>query len=134
MAERHRRHASTSPGLHATQGRGQVLARALAAQWARLRRCALRFPALVAAAEAGPRYALRGGGKLAYAGAGSSGLMALADALELPGTFGIPPDRTPVLFAGGAAALLHMTGGSRMIRRWRRHDLADRGPGPRATR
>ena len=38
------------------------------------------------------------------------GLMALADALELPGTFGIPPDRTPMLFAGGAAALLHMTG------------------------
>ncbi len=32
---------------------------------------------------------LNSGGKLAYAAAGSSGLMALADALELPGTFGI---------------------------------------------
>lgn len=55
--------------------------------------------------------ALQTGHKLGYAGAGSAGLMALADALELAGTFGIPPDRTPVFFAGGAAALLHMTGG-----------------------
>lgn len=54
---------------------------------------------------------LRAEGRLGYAGAGSSGLMALADALELAGTFGIMPDRTPILFAGGAAALLHMTGG-----------------------
>ena len=48
---------------------------------------------------------LSGGGRLAYAAAGSSGLMALADALELPGTYGIPRDRIVVLFAGGAAAL-----------------------------
>lgn len=53
---------------------------------------------------------LRAGGKLGYAGAGSSGLMALADALELAGTFGIPPVATPVLFAGGTDALLHMVG------------------------
>jgi N-acetylmuramic acid 6-phosphate etherase len=37
--------------------------------------------------------------------------MALADCLELLGTFGIPADRTPMLFAGGADALLKMTGG-----------------------
>jgi len=37
--------------------------------------------------------------------------MALSDALELAGTFGIPPARTPVLFAGGVAALIHMQGG-----------------------
>jgi N-acetylmuramic acid 6-phosphate etherase len=36
--------------------------------------------------------------------------MALSDCLELAGTFGIPPQSTPMLFAGGAAALLHMTG------------------------
>ena len=48
---------------------------------------------------------------MGYAGAGSSGLMALADCLELAGTFGIPPTQTPMLFAGGTAALLHMTGG-----------------------
>ena len=66
-------------------------------------------PAIAAAAEAAAR-AIEGGGRLVYAGAGSSGLMALADALELPGTFGLAPDRAPVLFAGGAAALLSMTG------------------------
>ena len=67
------------------------------------------LPAIEAAAELAAA-ALRQGGRLGYAGAGSSGLMALADALELAGTFGIPPDRTPVLFAGGASALLHMRG------------------------
>ncbi len=53
---------------------------------------------------------LRAGGRLGYAGAGSSGLMALADCLELAGTFGIAPERTPMMFAGGADALLHMKG------------------------
>ena len=50
------------------------------------------------------------GGRLAYAAAGSSGLMALADALELPGTYGIPRDRILVLFAGGAEALNNLAG------------------------
>lgn len=53
---------------------------------------------------------LSSGGRLAYAAAGSSGLMALADALELPGTYGIPRERIIVLFAGGAAALQDMAG------------------------
>ena len=68
------------------------------------------LPDLARVAEAGAQ-ALRAGGKLAYAGAGSSGLMALADNLELAGTFGIPRAQTPMLFAGGAAALVSMTGG-----------------------
>lgn len=54
--------------------------------------------------------ALASGGRLAYAAAGSSGLMALADALELPGTYGIPRERILILFAGGAAALHDMAG------------------------
>ncbi|HEU0222350.1 MAG TPA: N-acetylmuramic acid 6-phosphate etherase [Paracoccaceae bacterium] len=69
------------------------------------------LPALAAAAEVAAA-ALRAGRRLAYAGAGSSGLMALADALELAGTFGIPPPQAPVLFAGGAAALLDHSGAS----------------------
>ena len=51
------------------------------------------------------------GGNLIYVGAGSSGLMALADGLELPGTFGIPKDRIHILFAGGIACLKDMKGG-----------------------
>lgn len=97
-----------SPGLH-SRGAEAALADLLAAQEAALRALEPVLPALAAVAEAGAEV-LRRGGRFGYAGAGSSGLMALADALELPGTFGIPPDRVPVLFAGGTAALLHMQG------------------------
>jgi N-acetylmuramic acid 6-phosphate etherase len=44
---------------------------------------------------------LKAGGRLVYAGAGSSGLMALADALEIPGTFGIPREQIVILLSGG---------------------------------
>jgi N-acetylmuramic acid 6-phosphate etherase len=98
-----------SSGLHLAPA-DQVLARALSAQQAALSPVEAALPALETAARAAAD-ALRSGGKLAYAGAGSSGLMALADCLELLGTFGIPVDRTPMLFAGGADALLKMTGG-----------------------
>ncbi|TKT74776.1 N-acetylmuramic acid 6-phosphate etherase [Aquamicrobium sp. LC103] len=53
---------------------------------------------------------LRSGNRVAYAAAGSSGLMALADALELPGTFGIPRDRIVVMLAGGTEALVNLAG------------------------
>ncbi len=52
------------------------------------------------------------GGRLVYVGAGSAGIVALADGLELPGTFGIARDRIVVLLAGGAESLVAMTGGS----------------------
>lgn len=51
---------------------------------------------------------LKNNGRLIYGGAGSSALMAMADALELPGTYGISPDRIAILMAGG------MPGGARM--------------------
>jgi N-acetylmuramic acid 6-phosphate etherase len=98
-----------SSGLHLAPV-AQVMARALSAQTDALAAVSPALPALEQAATRADQ-ALRAGGKLAYAGAGSSGLMALADCLELLGTFGIPPDRTPMLFAGGADALLKMTGG-----------------------
>lgn len=41
------------------------------------------------------------GGTLFYVAAGSSGLMALADASELPGTFGIPSHQIRICMAGG---------------------------------
>lgn len=55
--------------------------------------------------------ALLSGGRLVYVGAGSSGLMAMADALELPGTYGIARDRIVILLAGGAASLEDLAGG-----------------------
>lgn len=67
-------------------------------------------PAIAAAAQLAAD-CLQSGGKLIYAAAGSSGMMALADALELPGTYGVAPERIKVLLAGGIAALTHMVGG-----------------------
>ena len=56
--------------------------------------------------------AVTSGNKLVYAGAGSSGLMAMADALELPGTFSIPKSRIAILVAGGLSALTDLAGAS----------------------
>jgi len=97
-----------SAGLHAVPS-VEVGARILEAQGAAVQAVYPAIPAIAAVAEAGAA-ALRAGRRMVYTGAGSSGLMALADALELPGTFGIPPAQVPVLFAGGAAALLSMEG------------------------
>lgn len=103
--ETQHRHAK---GLHALPPQA-ILTRLLESQQEAAAAVAAALPAIEAAAQAAAG-ALKAGGKLGYAGAGSSGLMALADALELAGTFGIAADRTPALFAGGAAALLAMTG------------------------
>jgi len=76
--------------------------------------------AAVAVAEASPQIelaasavadSLGAGGNLAYVGAGSAGLMAMVDGLELTGTFGIPMNRIRILFAGGQACLSELKGG-----------------------
>jgi N-acetylmuramic acid 6-phosphate etherase len=46
---------------------------------------------------------MRCGGRLVFAGAGTSGRIALTEAAELPGTFGLPDGRVVVRVAGGAA-------------------------------
>ncbi len=53
---------------------------------------------------------IRAGGHIVYVAAGSSALMALADGLELPGTFGIPVEKIRIVMAGGRESLIHMTG------------------------
>ena len=68
------------------------------------------IPAIAVAAELIAKQ-LKSGGRLAYAAAGSSGLMAVADALELPGTFGIARDRIAILIAGGDDAFRTLAGG-----------------------
>ncbi len=57
--------------------------------------------ALVDAVEA----ALRGGGRLIYAGAGTSGRLGVLDASECPPTFGTDPAQVVGLLAGGDRAL-----------------------------
>src|SRR6478672_690333 len=44
------------------------------------------------------------GGRLVYAGAGTSGRIAMLDASELPPTYGIDPSMVRVLMAGGDRA------------------------------
>ena len=77
-----------APGIQALPD-AEVLARLLDAQRHAAAAVAPAIPALEAAAAAAAE-ALAAGHRLAYAGAGSAGLMALSDALELFGTFGIP--------------------------------------------
>jgi N-acetylmuramic acid 6-phosphate etherase len=48
---------------------------------------------------------LERGGRLVYVGAGSSGRLALVDAVECGPTFGVPPEQVIALVAGGATAL-----------------------------
>jgi N-acetylmuramic acid 6-phosphate etherase len=69
-------------------------------------------------------------GRLIYAAAGSSGLMAMADALELPGTFGIARDRIKILIAGGMSALTALEGGPEDDVEAAKADLLGTGVGP----
>ena len=62
------------------------------------------LPALARAAEA-VASRLRNGGKLYYAGAGTSIRIAVQDGTELPATFGIPEDQLRYLIAGGKDAI-----------------------------
>jgi N-acetylmuramic acid 6-phosphate etherase len=54
--------------------------------------------------------ALRASGRLIYAGAGSSALMANADGMELHGTYGVDPSRIVLLMAGGLPQDARMPG------------------------
>ena len=62
----------------------------------------------VALAEA----TFRGGGRLFYAGAGTSGRLGVLDASECPPTFGVPFDMVQGIIAGGPAALLRAQEGA----------------------
>src|SRR5215831_4547298 len=52
----------------------------------------------------------RGGGRLIYAGAGSSGLAAAEVAAELPGTFGLDASRIAIILSGGTAEPFRIDG------------------------
>ncbi|MCX6875852.1 MAG: N-acetylmuramic acid 6-phosphate etherase [Verrucomicrobia bacterium] len=49
--------------------------------------------------------AWRGGGRLIYVGAGTSGRLGALDAYECPPTFSVPPEMTQAIVAGGEQAL-----------------------------
>src|SRR4051794_6509414 len=54
----------------------------------------------------------RGGGRLIYVGAGTSGRLGVLDASECPPTFSTPPEMVVGLIAGGPAALTRAVEGA----------------------
>lgn len=57
-------------------------------------------------------YAFRHGGRLFYAGAGTSGRLGILDASECPPTFGTPPEMVQGLIAGGLPAVFQAQEGA----------------------
>lgn len=90
---------------------GDILDAMVEGQFAAVAAVHAARPALEAAALAiEPR--LRDGGRLAYAGAGTSGRLAVQDGAELMPTFSWPEDRLLLLIAGGSEALLRSVEGA----------------------
>ncbi len=81
----------------------EILEALLERQFSALAAVRAALPAIEAAALAA-QDRLEKGGRLAYAGAGTSGRLALLDAVELYPTFGWPKERTLVFLAGGERA------------------------------
>ena len=82
----------------------------LAESQAEAARTARSAASAVSAAARAMANTIRTGGVLRYAAAGSSGLMAAADALELGGTFSIPPSQVRIHMAGGQPIGVEMPG------------------------
>ena len=70
---------------------------------------------------------LRGGGRLFYVGAGTSGRLGILDAVECVPTFGTSPEQVQGLLAGGQEAFFHAVEGAEDSEETGRHDLRRRG-------
>ncbi len=68
---------------------------------------------------------LRRGGRLFYAGAGTSGRLGVLDAAECPPTYGVSPDLVVGLIAGGPSAFLKAVEGAEDNPALGRQDLMD---------
>ena len=93
------------------------------------------LPAIAAAAEEAAER-LRRGGRLVYAGAGTSGRIGVQDGAELPPTFDWPDDRVAFAIAGGKGAILQAVENAEDSRAEgaRRHGRARRRAGRRGDR
>ncbi len=100
----------------------------LEGQMAAIASLASQTAAIAAAAEAAAAR-LAAGGRLIYAGAGTSGRVAVQDGVELGPTFGWPADRLVYVLAGGMAALAHSAEGAEDDGDAARAALADAGVG-----
>jgi N-acetylmuramic acid 6-phosphate etherase len=99
-----------SAGLESrsTASQVQLLLADQAAAIAAARACSAQLERLI---EEGVRR-LSSGGRLIYAGAGTSGRLGVLDASECPPTFGAEPDQVQACIAGGELALRHASEGA----------------------
>ncbi|MDR7269844.1 N-acetylmuramic acid 6-phosphate etherase [Pelomonas saccharophila] len=87
------------------------------------------MPQLAAAVDAAlPR--IRAGGRLLYAGAGTSGRLGVLDSVELYPTFSWPRERAVAVIAGGQGAMFVAVEGAEDDRAQGAADLAALNPGP----
>lgn len=84
-----------------TWGTSEVLETLWSGQSRAVAACLPSLPALSGAVDAAVERLAPGEGRLIYTGAGSAGMLAAVDALELAGTFGWPQRRLAILLAGG---------------------------------
>jgi N-acetylmuramic acid 6-phosphate etherase len=75
--------------------------------------------------------ALRGGGRLVYVGAGTSGRLAALDAVECPPTFGTDPDQVQAVLAGGPGTLTDAVEGAEDDERAGEREIDARAVGPK---
>lgn len=86
-----------------------ILEALLEGQQRALRSVAAAIPALSLAARAAAAK-LSTGGRLIYVAAGSPALMSMADALEIPQTYGVPHDRIVLVLADGEGIARRLNG------------------------
>jgi N-acetylmuramic acid 6-phosphate etherase len=100
------------PAAHGIDQRStpDALALLLAGQQRALRAVDAALPALAQAVDLAVARLARGG-RLVYLAAGSPALIALADALEIPQTYGEPPERFLAILAGGRGIVDDFAGG-----------------------
>jgi N-acetylmuramic acid 6-phosphate etherase len=84
-----------------------------------------KIPAIARAVDAIVK-GMRNGGRLIYAGAGSSGRMAVLDAAECPPTFGVSPKVVQALIAGGRRAVTRSVEGAEDSIRNAERDLREK--------
>jgi N-acetylmuramic acid 6-phosphate etherase len=108
---------------------GEVLATMWEGQLAAVAAVHAVLPAIESAVDAAlPR--LENGGRLVYAGAGTSGRIGVQDGAELPPTFDWPRDKLVLLMAGGAAAFTHSIENAEDDRAAAERDVTTHAVGP----
>jgi N-acetylmuramic acid 6-phosphate etherase len=119
------------PGLENLEERGTLaIVQEFLAQEASAQRALAAVAADLAALADAVAERLRAGGRLFYAGAGTSGRLGLLDAVECGPTFGIPEGVIIPILAGGAGAFLNAVEGAEDDAAAAAAALAEHGVGP----